>query len=611
MKWRFATTSGSDSLGSAIPRWRSAEKVPVRKSAENASLTEPSRWQGFMLTSQIAYRLKSAVWISAFSFLLCVVADLVSPTRSQASDARHEMVAAEGALAADAGLEVMKHGGNAVDAAVATSLVLGVTNAASCGIGGGGFMLIYWAQDHKLYGLDYRERAPMTVTPASYLRDGKPDERLARTGALAVAVPGELAGLDAALRRFGSMRFSQLSRQAIRLARDGFPISPHLAKDIRLTAADISHQPGFRTVFFNDAGLPLQAGAIAHNPALAALLERLGNDPVQDFYHGKSAHQLVDYLARNGGLLTLRDLAEYRPIWRSPISVEYRGYQVYTMPPPSSCGIVLEILKMIESEPIAHLAADSPRYLAYLVPMMRQGFVDRSAYADPAYVKVPVAQLLSASHILQAREVALRKNRAVPAIAVVHDHGTSNFCVVDRHRNVVVVTTTINTIFGAKMMVPEMGVVLNNEMDDFTVAPGVPNAFKLTQSAANEIAPGKRPLSSMSPLIAFRDGRPVLAAGGSGGPTIISSVLQVTLNQLDFRLTPAQAIAQPRVHDQADPDMVLAESNLPAATFSALRQMGYRVKSVSELGAVNSIRIDPEVLMGAFDQRKGGGVAGD
>jgi gamma-glutamyltranspeptidase/glutathione hydrolase len=564
-----------------------------------------------MFTFQSFYPLKSFLWTSVLSLLVFLSAGLIWPIPSPAAGARREMVAAEGDLAAKAGLQVMRQGGNAVDAAIATSLVLGVTNSGSCGIGGGGFMLIYWAKDRKLYGLDYRERAPMQVNAATYLRNGKPDERLARDGPLAVAVPGEVAGLDAALRRFGTMQFSTLARPAIKLARTGFPVSPHMAKDIHLTVADISHKPGFRSVFFDDAGLPLNAGAIARNPALATLLERFGNDPVGEFYHGKSAHQLVDYLRRNGGLLTLRDLAEYRPVWRTPISVEYRGYRIYTMPPPSSGGIVLEILKMMEAEPIHQLALDSPRYLSLLVPMMRQGFVDRSAYADPAYVKVPVAQLLSPHHIAEARELALKKNPPAPAIAIAHDHGTSNFCVVDRHRNVVVVTTTINTIFGAKMMDPEMGVILNNEMDDFTVATGVPNAFKLIQSARNEIAPGKRPLSSMSPLIALRNGQPVLAAGGSGGPTIISSVLEVVLNELDFHLDPVRAIAQPRVHDQAIPDLLLAESTLPLPTIDALRRLGYQVKRVGELGAVNSIEINPAGLQGAFDERKGGGVAGD
>jgi gamma-glutamyltranspeptidase/glutathione hydrolase len=527
--------------------------------------------------------------------------------RAEAVEAR-QMVAAEGDLAAKSGLDVLKQGGNAVDAAVATSLVLGVTNSGSCGIGGGGFMLIYWAPAHRLYGLDYRERAPMAANAVMYLRDGKPDEELARSGPLAVAVPGELAGLNAALHRFGTRNFSALAAPAIRLAREGFPITPHMADDIRLTASKISQDPGFRAVFFDKGGAPLKAGTIAYNRNLAALLEALGNDPVGEFYRGKIAHQLIDYIRENGGLLTLTDLADYRPLWRTPISIRYRGYQVYTMPPPSSGGVVLEILAMMEQERLGALRLNTPPYLARLIQFMRQGFADRSDYGDPAYVKVPLGHLLSGAHVAQARAIALHHPRAA-VIAIVPDHGTSNFCVVDREGNVVVVTTTINTIFGSKMMIPQLGLILNNEMDDFTVAPGIPNAFRLVQSAANEVAPGKRPLSSMSPVIALKNGRPVLAAGGSGGPTIISGVVQVLLDELDFHLDPERAVAEPRVHDQGVPDVALVEATLPPQTTAALQQMGYRLKSVPELGAVNTIEIGNDDVRGAFDIRKGGAVA--
>ena len=563
-----------------------------------------------MLASHLLSPLKFDRLPRTFFLFVLVAVNLGLPALSVAADAPHEMVAAEGDLAAEAGLKVLERGGNAIDAAVATSLVLGVTNSGSCGIGGGGFMLIYWANAHRVYGLDYRERAPLAASSAMYTRDGKPDEELARAGPLAIAVPGELAGLGAALQRFGTMKFSTLAAPAVKLARDGFPITPHLAEDIRLTAAVIARAKGLRAIFFDAGGQAFAAGIIAHNRKLAELLERLDNNPVSEFYRGKTARQFVEYMKHNGGLLTLHDLADYRPVWRSPISVEYRGYQVYTMPPPSSGGVVLEVLEMLEAERIGALGVDSPAYLADLIPLMRQGFIDRAEYADPSYVKVSVARLLSSQHITKARTTALHHSGA-GSITVAHDHGTSNFCIVDRHGNVVVVTTTINTIFGAKMMIPELGLILNNEMDDFTVAPGVPNAFRLVQATANEVAPGKRPLSSMSPIIVLKNGRPVLAVGGSGGPTIISGVLQVLLNELDFHLAPEAAIAEPRVHDQAAPDLVLVESSLQPQTAEALRRMGYRLKSVPELGAVNSIEIAPGEVRGAFDRRKGGGVAGD
>jgi gamma-glutamyltranspeptidase/glutathione hydrolase len=315
-------------------------------------------------------------------------------------------------------------------------------------------------------------------------------------------------------------------------------------------------------------------------------------------------------MKEHGGLLTLADLADYRPIWREPISLRYRHNQVFTMPPPSSGGVVLEILAMLESGPVDGLGVDSPPYLARLIQMMRQGFIDRAQYADPDYVKVPLPQLLSAGHIATARALALR-HPSGSTIAAAHDHGTSNFSVVDRDGNVVEVTTTINTIFGAKMMIEKLGLILNDEMDDFTVAPDVPNAFKLVQASANRVAPGKRPLSSMAPVIVLKNGQPVLAAGGSGGPTIISGVVQVVLDQLDFHLDPVHAVEEPRVHDQAVPDLVLVEASMPAPTTSSLSQMGYRLKTVPELGAVSTVAIAPGDLRGAFDPRKGGGAAGE
>ena len=532
------------------------------------------------------------------------------PRRLIAADAPHEMVVAESEPAARAGLEILQHGGNAIDAAVATSLAVGVTNAGSCGIGGGGFMLIYLAKTRQLYALDYREVAPQAATAGMYLRDGKPDEDLARTGALAIAVPGELAGLNAALKRFGTKKFSEVAAPAIKLARAGFTLSPHLAKEVAMTVPAFSADPAFRTVYFTPDGKPQEAGATIYNRNLAALIERLGDDPAANFYRGEVAEAIATFIKERGGIVTAADLASYQPVWRTPIHLAYRDYDVYTMPPPSSGGVVLEILGMLSSGRLAGLGADSPPYLARLIEVMRQGFIDRAQYADPAFVKVPIEQLLSAKHIAEVRDRAFHHS-SLPPIAAAHDHGTSNFAVVDKDGDVVDVTTTVNTVFGAKLMVPSFGLILNDEMDDFAVAPGVPNAFKLVGEKNNEVAPGKRPLSSMAPVIALENGRPALVDGGSGGPTIVSGVTQVTLNVLDFHLNPAAALAEPRIHEQDEPDLVFVEESMPVKTKSELTAMGYRLKVVPELGAVNAIRIKPGLLRGAYDQRKGGGAVGD
>lgn len=525
--------------------------------------------------------------------------------------ARHAMVVAESEPAARAGLEILQHGGNAVDAACATALAVGVTNPGSCGIGGGGFMLIYLARTGQFYALDYRERAPLRARADMFLQGGRPIEELAQNGPLAVAVPGELAGVDAALKRFGTMKFAAVAAPAIRLAHDGFPASPHLAEEIARMAPKLARDPGLRAVFLNADNSPIRAGQTIVNRALASTLRKMGDQPAANFYHGATAGQIVSFMKERGGLIGTEDLAGYQPIWRQPLNFSFQGYEVYTMPPPSSGGVVLEMLGMLEPGHLAGLGLDSPPYLARLTEVMRQGFIDRDEYGDPDYVHVPLATLLSPAHINEARNRALHRNPLRLPAEAAHDHGTSNLCVVDAEGNVVALTTTINTPFGAKLMVPGLGIILNNEMDDFAVAPGVANAYGLVGAKANAIAPGKRPLSSMTPTIVTLGGRPVLTLGGSGGPTIITGVLQVGLNALDFHLAPAEAVAEPRIHEQAAPDLVFVESTMPAESIKGLQGMGYKVKVGRFFGAINAIQIAPDgTLKGAFDERKGGGFTG-
>ena len=519
------------------------------------------------------------------------------------------MVVSESEQAAGAGLEILKRGGNAVDAAVATALAVGVTNPASCGIGGGGFMLIYIAKDRAFYALDYRETAPLKAHPDMFMQNGKPNPELAQNGVLAVAVPGEIAGIDAALRRFGTMKFQQAAAPAIKLADGGFAASPHLAGEIAMMSVKLKDDPGLRETFLKPDGSAPKAGDTIVEKKLAATLTSLGDDPVASFYHGSVAAAIAEFMTAHGGLIGTVDLANYRPIWRNPIRRHYEGYDVYTMPPPSSGGVVLEMLGVLESGHLAGLGVDSPPYLARLIEVMRQGFIDRTHYADPSFVGLDVPRMLSDSHILELRERALHR-KSPPESAPAHDHGTSNLLVADKDGNVVALTTTINTVFGAKLSVPALGLLLNDEMDDFGIAPGVPNAYHLEGERANEIRPGKRPLSSMAPMIVTRKGRPFMATGGSGGPTIISGVLQVALNILDFHLDPASAVAEPRIHDQAVPVVVIVEDAIAPATRAALEQMGYKLKVVPMLGAVNAITLAPGNLRGAFDPRKGGGALG-
>jgi len=535
-------------------------------------------------------------------------ADSAAPQTSAVG--AHGMVVSESDDAAHAGVEILKQGGNAVDAAVATELAVGVTNPAACGLGGGGFMLIYMAKAHAFYALDYRETAPLQARPDMYIRNGKPDEDLARDGILGVGVPGEIAGIDAALRRFGTMKFQQVAAQAEKLAGDGYVASEHLAKEIETLAPKLKSDPGLSQVFLKPDGSPIKAGDTIVAKNLAATLKSLDDDPVGKFYHGEVGAAIVAFMKAHGGLISAADLVNYRPDWRDPIRHRYEGYEVYAMPPPSSGGVVLEMLGALDSGHLAGLGVNSPPYLARLIEVMRQGFIDRAQYADPAFAGVEIQKLLSDSHILELRERAMHPKKSPPPPAAAHDHGTTNLLVVDKDGNVVAATTTINTVFGAKVSVPELGIILNDEMDDFAVAPGVPNAYHLEGELANQVRPGKRPLSSMTPIIVTRNNKPVMTTGGSGGPTIISGVLQVTLNILAFHLDATTAVAEPRIHEQAAPDVVIVEEAMPAATRNALGQMGYKLKVVPNLGAVGAITISPANLHGAADPRKGGGAVG-
>ncbi|MGH7815232.1 MAG: gamma-glutamyltransferase [Candidatus Binataceae bacterium] len=543
-------------------------------------------------------------------FLTAFPVALVHAGNNRAVEGRHGMVVSENAYATHAGLEILEHGGNAIDAACAAELAIGVTNPGAAGLGGGGFMLVYLAKPHAFYALDFRETAPLRATPGMYLRNGKPDGKLALIGPLAVGVPGEAAGIGAALKRFGTIKFQRAAAEAETLAANGYAASPHLAAEISENAAALKRDPELRKIFFTRGGVPRKAGEPIRDTDLAATLKKLGDDPAANFYHGPIAHRIAALMKSKGGIIGTADLAGYGPVWAAPLEREYHGYEVHVMPPPSSGGVLLEMLGMLAPGHLAGLGVNSPPYLARLIEVMRQGFIERNRYADPAFVHVPIAELLSDSHIAKLRDRALHGKTPPPTAAPAHDHGTSNLIVTDKDGNVVALTSTINTAFGAKIAVPGLGIILNNEMDDFAVAPGVPNVYRLEGAAANEIQPGKRPLSSMTPIIVTKNGRPVMSAGGSGGPLILSGVLQVTLDILDFHLGAAGAVALPRIHEQAAPATVLAEDSMPAGTIRELHQMGYDIRLVHALGAIDAIAIEPGNLRGAFDPRKGGGAAG-
>jgi gamma-glutamyltranspeptidase/glutathione hydrolase len=537
-----------------------------------------------------------------------------------AAVAEHGMVAAEHELASQVGAEVLRSGGNAVDAAIAASLAVCVLNSSSCGIGGGGFMLIYLAEEKKAVALDYRETAPAAATRDMYVRDGKVDSDASRRGGLAVAVPGEIAGLAEVASKYATRPLARLLEPAIRLARDGYPVGKHLAETIAAQRDAIRGSPGLAANFLRRDGTPPVAGEIIRQPELARTLQRVADEGPQAFYRGPIAAEIVRAGRAAGGVLSEADLANYRPIWREPIRFAYRGYDLVAMPPPSSAGVLLEVLAILRDDDLAKLGRHSPVYLHLLAEAMKHAFADRAElYGDPIAADVPLARLLS-----PANAGALRKTIKPSGVlaqadygsspgavsAPLADHGTSHLSVLDARGNAVACTTTINTAFGSFVVAGDTGIILNNEMDDFATQPGVPNVFGLIGSEANAIAPGRRPLSSMSPTIAVRDDKAVLAAGGSGGPLILSGTLQVLLNSLVFELSAQESVAAARIHHQWVPPVLMLEAGIPEITRKALEKNGHQTRTLASMGAVQLAHRRNGRIEGAADPRKAGGAAG-
>ncbi|MBI3785597.1 MAG: gamma-glutamyltransferase [Deltaproteobacteria bacterium] len=532
----------------------------------------------------------------------------------------HGMVAADHKLASQAGAAILEEGGNAVDAAVATAFAVCVVNPASCGIGGGGFMLIYLAQEHRTVALDYREVAPAAASRDMFVRSGQAVPELSRRGGLAIAVPGEVAGLAVAQKVYGTLPLAVVMEPAIRYARDGFAIAPHLAKEIADNAEMMRGDPLLARVFLRRDGSPRGKGEIVVQAELARTLQRIAKEGPDAFYKGDIATAIVERVRAAGGILTEQDLANYKPEWRQPISARYLDYDVVSMPPPSSGGgALLEALGILGDDNLRSLGRATPTASHLLAETMKHVFADRAKYyGDPGFVDVPLQRLLS-----PANTAALRKRisstrtfeasaygSSPSAAANPDDHGTSHLSVMDSRGNAVACTTTINTAFGSMVAVADSGIMLNNEMDDFAAQPGAPNVYGLVGADANAIAPGKRPLSSMTPTIVTRDGRPVLAVGGSGGPLIISNTLQVLLNVLAYHMDATKAVAAPRLHHQWTPSVLFVEPAFPKATQKALARNGHIVREMPSMAAIQAVRRDGDLFEGAADPRKGGEAVG-
>lgn len=537
------------------------------------------------------------------------------------------MVAADSHHASAAGLEILRKGGNAFDAAAAVSFALAVTRPYSTGLGGGGFLIGRRGADGSVFVLDYRETAPAAATTDMYRDDAA--GLGSRYGYRAVGVPGQVAGIDRLLKLHGTKSMGEVIEPALRLARDGFEVDEHYAKACQTVLGHYQEDPSFRQwggyvwrAHLRE-GHPRQPGEVLKQPELARLLDGLAKHGATFFYKGEFAKDMVAHMQRQGGIITAADLADYSVKERRPLRTTYRGYEIIAMPPPSSGGICLaEILNILELRDLSAVRRDDPaRATALVIEAMKHAFADRARWlGDADFVDVPVDRLIDKGYAAALAEHSSAKLPAdqygtrefdKPSDQLPQDGGTSHFCIVDRWGNCVVSTETINTEFGSLAAVDEWGLILNNEMDDFTARPGEPNAFGLIQSARNAIAPGKRPLSSMSPTMVLMDGKPVLILGASGGPRIITSVLQVLINVVDYDCSLAEAMAARRFHHQWQPDHVYFDGPPDTTLAAKLKAMGYTIDDDRREGVVQAIRIDGNQLVGASDPRKGGGPAGE
>ena len=535
------------------------------------------------------------------------------------------VVAADHPLASRAGLEVLRAGGNAVDAACATAFALGVVNPAGSGIGGGGFMIVYRAAEGKAgpapVVIDFREVAPAAATRDMYLKKGLAKDA-SRLGGLAVGVPGEVKGCAVAVKRFGKLPLARVLAPAIALARDGFEVGPHLAKSIAGKLKFMARFPTLRRMFA-PGGEAIKAGQRMKRPGLARTLAAVAKDGPSAFYQGKIAGELVKAIKASGGVISLADLKGYEVKERAPLKASYRGYTVWSMPPPSSGGVaIIQVLNVLGRYPIKRMGHNSSNYLHHLIEALKHAFADRARHlGDPDFIKVPTGRLTSMAYADElagrihgfTQESGRYGSRVTPARSAGQDRpGTSHLSVVDRVGNAVAMTTTINTGFGSMVVAGKTGIILNNQMDDFAARPGEPNAFGLIQGEGNAVAPGKRPLSSMSPTLVMKGGKPVMVAGASGGPTIITGTLQALLNRLDFGLDAAACVSRSRVHHQWLPDRLVVETDLPRDVVFNLAGRGHLVRPTSHpFTAVQVVVVGEDgLLYGAADPRKMGAPAG-
>lgn len=521
-------------------------------------------------------------------------------------------------LATEAALAAFDKGGNAVDAAVAAGLTLGVVDGHNSGIGGGCFFVIH-AADGTLTAIDGREMAPAAAHRDMYVIGGRLDEEASKTGALAPAVPGYLRACELALRKHGKLKLAEVLLPAAELAERGFPIDEVYERKLASVAEKMRRFPATAAVFLKPDGKPLKKGDVLVQKDLAATYRAVAEQGLEWFYGGEFAQRAEAWMRGNGGILTRADFAGYKAAEREPVRASYRGHDLVAMPPPSSGGVhVAQILGMLERFPVRHLRTASRVHL--FTEAMKLAFADRAHWlGDPDFAKVP-RSLLDPGYLAGlAEKINLDRVTPVPAHGMpprwegdIFGKHTTHLSTADSEGNWVALNQTINTAFGSKVVVPGTGVVLNNEMDDFSAQPGVPNAFKLVGAEANAVAPGKRPLSSMSPTIVLKDGKPILSVGAAGGPTIITQALLLITGVIDDGLGPNEALARPRFHHQWAPDELKIETGFGEEVLAEVAAFGHKLSRSTRFGACQCVLLDEKrgLLVPAHDPRVPGKAAG-
>lgn len=538
------------------------------------------------------------------------------------------VVAADHVAASEAGARILREGGNVVDAAVATSFALSVVRPASCGMGGGGFMVIWDADQQKATALDYRERAPSAATAVALENNNNHPEPPSVRGGKAVGVPGNVAGLCYAAEKYGTLPIAQLVQPAIDLCKSGVPIDQHDQEVQVSTLSKLKSHAGYedrfkllKKLYLND-GKPWKIGDKFYSPQLKTLQAIAANGSA-GFYSGAIAAAIAQTITAESGIFSTDDLVSYRPSERNALVSEFHGKQIITMPPPSSGGVaLLQTLQSLEEwetrsqKSLRSLQHNSPDYVHVVTEVLKHAFADRAEFlGDMDFVEVPLDRLLNRNYSRDIAEHVSMKNTLAPEkygrFFLSSDGGTSHFSVMDSAGNAVACTETINLTFGSFLVVPDYGIVLNNEMDDFTANPGQPNAFGLIQSKANAIEPGKRPLSSMTPTLVVENNKATYACGASGGPRIITATLQSLLNFIVFEMSAADAVSASRFHHQWAPNELLLEPNLQRTIGSSLTERGHVIKSSNSLAATQAAALNGKTLSGGSDPRKHGQPAGD